>query len=37
MAETVWITQNALLGDEEDMREIAAAIGKIAENAKALL
>lgn len=27
--ETVWITQNALLGDEEDMGEIAAAIGKV--------
>ena len=35
--ETVWITQNALLGDEEDMREIAAAVGKISENAKDLL
>lgn len=35
--ETVWITQNALLGDEEDMREIADAIGKIGANAKALL
>lgn len=35
--ETVWITQNALLGDEEDMREIAAAIGKISENARDLL
>jgi len=34
--ETVWITQNALLGDAEDMGEIAAAIGKIAENAKDL-
>ncbi|MDE2855647.1 MAG: DegT/DnrJ/EryC1/StrS family aminotransferase [Chloroflexota bacterium] len=35
--ESVWITQNALLGDEEDMREIAAAIRKIAENARDLL
>jgi len=35
--ETVWITQNALLGDEEDMREIAGAIGKIGENARDLL
>lgn len=35
--ETVWITQNALLGDEEDMREIAAAIGKISENARDLI
>lgn len=35
--ETVWITQNALLGDEEDMREIAAAIKKIQRCAKDLL
>ncbi len=35
--ETVWITQNALLGDETDMGEIAAAIGKIGANAKELL
>lgn len=35
--ETVWITQNALLGDEEDMGEIAAAIRKIGANAKDLL
>ncbi|MCY4537867.1 MAG: DegT/DnrJ/EryC1/StrS family aminotransferase [Chloroflexi bacterium] len=34
--ETVWITQNALLGDEEDMREIAAAIGKIHQHVKDL-
>lgn len=34
--ETVWIPQPALLGDEEDMREIAAAVGKIQENAKEL-
>ena len=34
--ETVWITQNALLGDEEDMREIAAAIGKIQRYAREL-
>jgi dTDP-4-amino-4,6-dideoxygalactose transaminase len=34
--ETVWIPQPALLGDEEDMREIAAAVGKIQENAKQL-
>ena len=34
--ETVWITQNALLGDEEDMREIAAAIGKIQRHARDL-
>ena len=27
--ETVWIPQPALLGDEEDMHEIAAALGKI--------
>ncbi len=35
--ETVWITQNALLGDEEDMREIAGAVGKIGANARDLL
>lgn len=35
--ETVWITQNALLGDEQDMSEIAAAIGKISQNARDLL
>lgn len=35
--ETVWITQRALLGDEQDMHEIAAAIRKIAENARDLL
>lgn len=35
--ETVWITQNALLGDDEDMGEIAAAIQKIRENARDLL
>jgi dTDP-4-amino-4,6-dideoxygalactose transaminase len=34
--ETIWIPQPALLGDEEDMREIAAALGKIQENAKDL-
>ena len=34
--ETVWITQNALLGDEEDMREIAAAIVKLQRHAKDL-
>jgi dTDP-4-amino-4,6-dideoxygalactose transaminase len=31
--ETVWIPQFALLGDEEDMNEIAAAISKIQRNA----
>ena len=31
--ETVWIPQFALLGDEEDMREIAAAISKVQRNA----
>jgi dTDP-4-amino-4,6-dideoxygalactose transaminase len=35
--ETVWITQNALLGDAEDMGEIAAAIRKIQANARDLL
>jgi dTDP-4-amino-4,6-dideoxygalactose transaminase len=34
--ETVWIPQTALLGDEEDMREIAAALAKIQKNAKEL-
>jgi len=34
--ETVWIPQPALLGDEEDMHEIAAALGKIQKNAKEL-
>jgi dTDP-4-amino-4,6-dideoxygalactose transaminase len=34
--ETVWVTQTALLGDEEDMHEIAAAARKIQENAKEL-
>lgn len=34
--ETVWLPQPALLGDEEDMHEIAAAIGKIQKNAKEL-
>ena len=35
--ETVWVTQNALLGDEEDMGEIAAAVQKIQANARDLL
>ena len=35
--ETVWIPQPALLGDEQDMQEIGAAIRKIQENAKQLL
>ena len=35
--ETVWITQNALLGDEQDMDEIAAAVRKISQNARDLL
>jgi hypothetical protein len=34
--ESVWIPQFALLGDEEDMHEIAAAIGKIQRNAAAI-
>jgi dTDP-4-amino-4,6-dideoxygalactose transaminase len=34
--ETVWIPQPALLGDEEDMHEIAAASRKIQRNAKEL-
>ncbi len=35
--ETVWLTQTALLGDEEDMYETAAAVRKIQENVKELL
>jgi len=35
--ETIWIPQPALLGDEEDMQEIAAAWGKIQKNAKELM
>ena len=34
--ETVWIPQPALLGDEEDVHEIVAAIRKIQQNAKQL-
>lgn len=34
--ETVWIPQPALLGDEEDMHEIAGALRKIQKNAKDL-
>lgn len=34
--ETVWIPQFALLGDEQDMREIAEAIGKIQRHAPAI-
>jgi dTDP-4-amino-4,6-dideoxygalactose transaminase len=34
--ETVWIPQPALLGDEEDMHEIAAGLTKIQENARQL-
>ena len=34
--ETVWIPQPALLGDEQDMQEIVAAIRKIQQNAKEL-
>jgi 3-amino-5-hydroxybenzoate synthase len=34
--ETVWIPQTALLGDEQDMREIAFAVSKIQENAAQL-
>src|ERR1700758_4326873 len=34
--ETVWIPQPALLGDEDDMHEIAAAVEKIQKNAKEL-
>ncbi len=35
--ETIWIPQPALLGDEEDMHEIAAGLGKIQRFAKELL
>ena len=34
--ETVWIPQPALLGDEEDMHEVAAGLAKIQKNAKEL-
>jgi dTDP-4-amino-4,6-dideoxygalactose transaminase len=34
--ETVWLPQPVLLGDEEDMHEIAAAVTKIQKNAKEL-
>ena len=32
-SEAVWIPQTALLGDDEDMQEIAAAVGKIQKHA----
>ena len=32
----MWIPQPALLGDEEDMSEIAAALAKVQKNAKEL-
>jgi dTDP-4-amino-4,6-dideoxygalactose transaminase len=35
--ETIWIPQTALLGDEQDMAEIAAALGKIQKNASELI
>lgn len=35
--ETFWIPQNALLGDEEDMNEIAAAVKKVQRFAKELI
>jgi dTDP-4-amino-4,6-dideoxygalactose transaminase len=34
--ETVWIPQPALLGDEEDMHQIASALAKVQKNAKEL-
>ncbi|MDE2650379.1 MAG: DegT/DnrJ/EryC1/StrS family aminotransferase [Chloroflexota bacterium] len=34
--QTIWITQRALLGDEQDMQEIVAALRKISENASQL-
>jgi hypothetical protein len=33
----VWLPQTALLGDAEDMNEVAAAVRKIQENARDLL
>jgi dTDP-4-amino-4,6-dideoxygalactose transaminase len=35
-SESVWLTQNMLLGTADDMRDIAAAIRKVLENAKEL-
>ena len=35
--QTIWITQRSLLGDEQDMREIAAAVRKVSENAAELV
>lgn len=35
--ETFWIEQRALLGDEEDMEEIAAAIRKIQQHSEELM
>ena len=34
--ETLWLPQPVLLGDEEDMHEIAAALSKIQKSAKEL-
>lgn len=34
--QTIWIMQRALLGDEEDMQEIAAALGKVSRHASEL-
>ena len=34
--EDYWVPQYCLLGDEQDMREIASAIGKIGEEAESL-
>jgi dTDP-4-amino-4,6-dideoxygalactose transaminase len=35
-SQAIWIPQTALLGDNEDMQEIAAAVGKIQKNAREL-
>ena len=35
--QTVWLPQTALLGDEQDLHEIAAAVRKIQENYRELL
>jgi dTDP-4-amino-4,6-dideoxygalactose transaminase len=37
LSEAIWIPQNALLGDEEDIAEIAAAVEKVQRNARELV
>ena len=34
--ESVWLTQNLLLGEEDDTRDIAAAVAKVREHADQL-